>query len=983
MLIDVPERRLHQRVPVTLRGRFAFLAGSTVLARVPLLPAAGYDGRAGAVDPLLAEGMFLASRPVSAAAAAGCRAGDGRLAATVRAYELRARFRPTPHGVFAGVAAAAVGGDAADLCLGGGHRVRTGPGPAWLAAFCDQVLDLPGVLPRLRLQTSNLVVRRGQRLEHEKQATPGVAGPQLVSVRATDACVLILEECERGAPYPQVHARLTRAWPDAPETMIRGMVLELVRGGFLLTDLLPWCGRDDPLGHLIGRLSGSGAPLRSLERLRGHLRDADRSPPGTPGRLADLIAARRACDELASTDRPLSADVAADARITIPAALAAEAAEAVGVLWRVSDARGALAGYHQRFADRYGPGRFVPLLEVADPVAGLGDLEAGPARPPGTMPAGRAAILAGLLNEAVTRGRAEVNLDEATVNALDEHHADLPPPTTAEVYARVFAASARDLAAGRLSLAIYDGGTQQAGSTAGRFASLLPGVRAGLAACGPALRAEIVVRPRTPELAGVARPTGFAACRIPVGVPAREGDLDLRDLLVVSAGGRLELWTAGGRQVMPVLYSRIGSRYMPPVARLLQELGMHGSRPWHGWSWEPLQHAVFQPRVRYKSTVISPARWQLPPALITAAEDRSRWEQAIASWQSVTVPAPPQVAVAEDADRHLPLDLRRDADRELLRRYVRRGLSSVTELPGGPDAIQAVVPGPDGRHVLELVIPLASRPAAPAGPLAAPPQARPRGEGLYLPGSEWLSAVIPSPGSCHDQILGQLPGLAAGLAGDADRWFWLRYHDTAHGPHLRIRFHGDPAALSRKVLPALSAWCADLITQRLASGLVIEPYDPETERYGGPDAIVAAEDVFDADSRLVLAVLAASPGTGTRLVIAALSAAAIARTVAGADPAALAGRNLDRPARRRLCALRPAARSAAGTGSAVIPAIGPAWARRDSALAGYRDALPPARRADCASSLIHMHANRLLGESDSERLARALAADLLARETAR
>jgi lantibiotic biosynthesis protein len=367
---------------------------------------------------------------------------------------------------------------------------------------------------------------------------------------------------------------------------------------------------------------------------------------------------------------------------------------------------------------------------------------------------------------------------------------------------------------------------------------------------------------------------------------------------------------------------------------------------------------------------------------MAAAGDRTMWGSALASWQSVTIPHPPQIAVAEDADRHLPLDLRGDTDRELLRRYVRRGLTNVTELPGGPDAVQGVVRGPAGRHVLELVIPLASRAPALSGRPCPTPRARPLGNGLYLPGSEWLSAAIPSPNSCHDEILGQLADLAAVVAGHVDQRFWLRYHNTVHGPHLRIRFHGDPVALGSKVLPALSEWCMNLIAQRLASGLAIEPYEQETERYGGREAAAAAERVFDADSRLVLAVLAASPGTDRRLTLAAISAAAIVRIVADGNPAALAGRQVDRSAHRRLHALRPLTRTAADTGSAVTPSARPEWASRDSALADYRDTLPKTRRADCASSLIHMHANRLLGDRDSERLARALAADLLARDAA-
>jgi hypothetical protein len=214
-------------------------------------------------------------------------------------------------------------------------------------------------------------------------------------------------------------------------------------------------------------------------------------------------------------------------------------------------------------------------------------------------------------------------------------------------------------------------------------------------------------------------------------------------------------------------------------------------------------------------------------------------------------------------------------------------------------------------------------------------------------------------------IIAGLAAVAADLAGHWDRWFWLRYHDTSHGSHVRARFHGNRAVPGGQVLPAISAWCAEMIRQRLSGGFTLEPYDQEIERYGGPDSIGAAEQAFATDSRLVLAVLAAITDPDQRLVMAALS-----------------GRHVDRAARRRLDALRPQVRSAgqADRGrSAFLPPDHPAWLDRQAAFATYRDTLEPAQGPSCASALIHLHANRLLGGTDTEPLARALAADLLAR----
>jgi lantibiotic biosynthesis protein len=169
----------------------------------------------------------------------------------------------------------------------------------------------------------------------------------------------------------------------------------------------------------------------------------------------------------------------------------------------------------------------------------------------------------------------------------------------------------------------------------------------------------------------------------------------------------------------------------------------------------------------------------------------------------------------------------------------------------------------------------------------------------------------------------------------------------------------------------------------MCGGFSIEPYDQEIERYGGADAITAAEDIFAADSRLALAILRAEADPARRMIAAAHFAATTALAVATADPSEAIGRpRLDRSARHRSDLLRPQARAAWPAFPADTPvtaAAGPAWHAWRESLTAYRDRLGDARRASCASSLIHMTANRLLGNLADETIARALAADLLAR----
>ncbi|MBR7833494.1 hypothetical protein KDL01_09470 [Actinospica durhamensis] len=105
----------------------------------------------------------------------------------------------------------------------------------------------------------------------------------------------------------------------------------------------------------------------------------------------------------------------------------------------------------------------------------------------------------------------------------------------------------------------------------------------------------------------------------------------------------------------------------------------------------------------------------------------------------------------------------------------------------------------------------------------------------------------------------------------------------------------------------------------------------------------------------------------------------IVRTVAERDLSALAGRQLQRSARQTMNRLRPRVRTADAAMEALRPGGEELFAALRDQLSVYRNAVPAHLRTSCASSLIHMHANRVLPSGDDEPLMRALAADLIAR----
>lgn len=110
--------------------------------------------------------------------------------------------------------------------------------------------------------------------------------------------------------------------------------------------------------------------------------------------------------------------------------------------------------------------------------------------------------------------------------------------------------------------------------------------------------------------------------------------------------------------------------------------------------------------------------------------------------------------------------------------------------------------------------------------------------------------------------------------GWADQYFFIRYSEF--GPHVRLRFYGAPDVLGGEVWPALvehlRALNPDVVVDERPETPAVpqraegEPvrvthaarvaYEPETERYGGPDALLVSERVFEVSSDAAVALTA-------------------------------------------------------------------------------------------------------------------------------
>src|SRR5262249_50422250 len=157
------------------------------------------------------------------------------------------------------------------------------------------------------------------------------------------------------------------------------------------------------------------------------------------------------------------------------------------------------------------------------------------------------------------------------------------------------------------------------------------------------------------------------------------------------------------------------------------------------------------------------------------------------------------------------------------------------------------VSGPEGAFVHELVVPFVRQraagpePAVAAAPVPAARTAAPARRRVP-PGSEWLFAKLYTRFALTDELLLTAVGpgaQAAPASGACDGWFFIRYGDPK--PHVRARWHGEPARLRDEVFSALERLVSPWLEDGRVWRLQLDTYEREVERYGGDAGVRLAE----------------------------------------------------------------------------------------------------------------------------------------------
>ncbi|MFE2869883.1 lantibiotic dehydratase [Embleya sp. NPDC059259] len=921
-----------------------------------------------------------------------------RLVAGTSRYLLRWQHRATPFALFAGVGSVHRA-PTTKVRWGDDHRIVRRPDPEWLGEMVDRLHACAELMERLTVAANTAAVHRGTRLV--VPAPPAGAGTDAgtaaieVSVRAGRPVAVAMKAAQTPVTFAELVKVLTGAFPTAPADRIRTMVSDLVAQHFLMSALHPPMATDDPLGHVCAVLHDIAAHdipaaaehTHALTSLHRELR----TPQAFP-RAASVLAPP------CTAPIPLTRDTVLDAHLDLPVQVAEEAAKAAAVLCRLSPyplGTASWRDHHARFVAQYGTGLAVPVLDVVS--------DAGPGYPAGYLGSGRRnplrvwtardERLLALVQEALLEGD-ELVLTDATVDELADDRDAFPPwPDRVEIGLHIHAASTADIDRKRFMLSIA--GTPRAGSSMiGRHAHLLPkDSRARLAATYQAadpdtIAAQLSFPPRLRRNASLAASTPSLGHLVSLAEhpPAHSGEaaprpISVSELAVSADADRFHLLhTPSGRRVkIRVAHALEATTHIPPLARFLSEISTARGTLYTAFDFGAASRLPRLPRVRYRRTILAPARWLLPTrALPAPSVSADVWQKALAEWRRRwSVPA--RVALVEH-DRRLPLDLSLPLHRHILRTRLNRARRLELHENNTDDRWF-------GRaHQILLPLTLSTQPTT-SSPRPTPPQAGTRPLKTTAVLSSRLSA---HPDRWDEILIEHLPRLLNAFR-TAPLW-WFQRHENLRYPdrigHLLLHFHlpsGDDHGLAST---RLTAWASDLVEQNLANALSVEAFRPRSGQYGHGPALQAAHTVFASDSQAALAQIDLATRTGIPpLALTATSMIDLAIAFAGAperaarilvDELPRARGGLDTTLRNHT--LRLTDRTFVPRAITELPrcdTVIEAWRQRARDLDAYRRALETERDPmSVLTVLLHNHHRRTCGSANEQttlRLARACA----------
>lgn len=815
-----------------------------------------------------------------------------QVARSLLRYLIRMSTRPTPFGLFSGVAYGEYGEHyRVELKESECYKKRARPDMEWLYRIIAKLENDSDISNQLLVKTNTMAYEVGNRTylpylnrlgDIRKNGTSFQI--ERTSVSTTSAVVKALQIANTPIAIEELVSKISCEYKDTSYEQINQFVIELLKQEMLITNLRPPLLDTEPFKYLIETMES----LKGAEKLKSTLQDIsslideyNKIPIGEGEKLyRDIV---KKMKQVIESKNYLQVDMKAETEeVSLPFCVKEEVEKSAEALWRISNSELGLSHmnqYRSDFIKKYGMTREIPVLELLDEEAGLG----APATyeyPPSRRGLSNGMteyikrkkyLLSQWLTTVLLDGKQELNLDDDKIAALEGKETDsCYAPRSFELFFTLVSDSIGNMEAGDFTL--ISGATPLsygAGKSIGRFADIMDlSLHKHLEDIGKMeqesysdiILAELVYLPIEGRAADVLLSYDNREYEINMGTTSTkepEKVIPVYDLAVgIDEKGFYLRSMKLGKEVIAVTSHMFNTTNAPNIYRFIRELTQERQKNIEIFQWGELNSLPFLPRVKYGHCILSPARWILNKQTFPYKKEMTREEWIDKfnvyrrKWKL------PRYVYLTQADNRLLLDLEEGEHiNEIRREFGKVGFYQGVVLTELGHALEKLPKTNKGTFYSEFVFPIIRNSEGNRRKAVCKNDFKTIDykKRLKFPGSEWMFIKWYGLGNQEEEFIGgQLRDFC--LMSKQNKWidscFYMRYADSAQ--HLRIRFFGEPRKLQSELLPQLNGFANRCLQEGMLTKMVIDTYDPEIERYGGLDLINLAENFFCIDSQIVM-----------------------------------------------------------------------------------------------------------------------------------
>nr|WP_166158411.1 lantibiotic dehydratase [Neochlamydia sp. AcF84]NGY96010.1 hypothetical protein [Neochlamydia sp. AcF84] len=815
---------------------------------------------------LLREAIAIASPSLYSSLKQKPLKNPQQVATSLLNYVMRMATRATPFGLFSFVMSGSwTNTTEVSFNLKQIYK-RVRPDMEWVFSLIQQYYKDENLFASLSIQANRLAWLNGDRyfLNYIRQTENTLSSSsKTISVRATSLVRSILNLAQEPIKIDDLWKILQTSTALLDRSKTLKVIQELLNQQFLLPGILPSLLSHSPFEDLISHLP----PSIQIENISKNIQDYNSLQPGKGEAVLQQL--QKEMSVMAPAKTFLQVDLASKGQEPqISKNVLEEIEKAIGVLWKIS-AREAhlspLKKYREKFIEKYGFHRTVPLMELISEERGLGPLEKHQMLGSSGLQSKFSQQWDKWLNKewqkCLHEKKQEIVITEHLIDGLFDLAQELTPnPSEAllslDVFCKIFADSTEQIDKGNFLLLISQT-MWEGGSTLGRFLDLLGNnVEAKLQKFlheeeqlePNSLFAELSYWPSSIRSANVAIQPCLRSHRLDIDAKTQEaGSLSLDDIYVGSTHKRFYLTTKEGKcEIIPRVGNLLNPIQAPSPLRFIREVHLDRYQLIHPFAFDKLiKNAVFLPRVRFQKTILSPAQWNLDAAPMIKEQIENiifMFNSWADQWNL------PRRFFIVHGDQHLLLDRQHPAHLSEIAKQLKKGKS----LQFIENIGYSWVKSEQGHHLSEIVIPFLKNPLCatekkslvPLPYFSVPFESR-----WKLPGSEWLFIKFYLEDEETDRFLIQhLSGFAKCVQQEIEcvGWFFIRYGDP--GKHLRFRLQIKSWELLSYTLSRLEQVSKAWMKMGLIKNVALDTYEREIERYGGLKLMDAAEAVFCADT---------------------------------------------------------------------------------------------------------------------------------------